>query len=151
MRTQVELAKNVVVPGSALQFSYSRASGPGGQHVNKVNTRAELRARVNEMTPPSGSLSVAAAKRLRAIAGSRLNLNDEIIIASDTFRTQSANRRACMQRLRALVERALVVPKKRKPTKPTRRSVERRISQKRRRGQIKANRRSARRDQGDNG
>jgi ribosome-associated protein len=145
VRAEIAFSSVVTVPGSALRFSFSRSSGPGGQNVNKVNSRVELRVSVSEMTPPSGTLSESAAARLRAIAGSRLNSSDEIVIASDTFRTQSANRRACVQRLRGLVERALVVPKKRRPTSPTRGSVERRISEKKRRAQIKANRGTTRR------
>src|SRR3981189_1319200 len=91
----IELAAGVFAPESAIRFQYARSSGPGGQNVNKVNTKAELWMPVAAIT----GLSDAARLRLRQFAGKRLTQADEIHIAADTERTQESNRSAVLDRL----------------------------------------------------
>ena len=119
-----------------LRYAYSRSSGPGGQHVNKVNTRAELRVSLDAI----GGLNEAARARLRVMAGARLTREDELILVSEGTRSQRTNRDDCLERLRELVTRAATPPKVRKKTKPTRGSRQRRLDSKRRQGEKKRNR-----------
>ena len=135
----VELAPGVFAPESAMRFQYARSSGPGGQNVNKVNTKAELWVTAGSIT----GLTEAARARLRQLAGHRWTTAGQIHISSDTERRQEANRAAVLDRLRELLLSAMHEPKKRKRTKPTRASRQRRIEGKRRRGEIKAKRRGA--------
>ena len=123
---------------SALRFQYARSGGPGGQNVNKVNTKAELWVPLNALV----GLGERAAGRLRASAGRRLTAAGEIHIASDSERTQEANRAAVMQRLREMLVAALHEPKVRRKTKPSRAAKRRRLEAKRRRSDVKSNRRS---------
>ena len=109
----------VRVPESALRFQYARSGGPGGQNVNKVNTKAELWVPVAALL--AGGLIRCATGRLRAMAGRRLTEAGEIHIASDTHRTQQANRQAVVDRLRELLVSAMHEPKVRRKTKPSRR------------------------------
>ena len=132
----VELAPGVHVPARSILIQFARGSGPGGQNVNKVNTKAELWIQVNEihgMTP-------AALRRLRRSAGQRLTDRDEIHLASDAARTQPANRKLIFQRLRELIVAAQVQPKHRRPTRPTAGSRRRRLESKRKRSELKAQR-----------
>ncbi len=129
---RVRLGPSVFVQESALTFRAVRSAGPGGQNVNKRATKVELRVHVDAIP-----LERPARARLRRLAGSRLNDAGEIVIAADENRSQRRNRDAALARLRELVTRALVRPKPRKPTKPTRGSVERRIRQKKQRAEIK--------------
>jgi len=133
----VTLAPGVRVRRGALQFSAVRSSGPGGQNVNKVSTRAELRVNVAEIPLKAGALA-----RLRGFAGSKLTAAGDLLLASDEHRSLRQNRSAVLERLRDLVERALVVPKPRVATKPTKGSQRRRIEAKSRTSQIKSGRRS---------
>lgn len=128
----IELAPGVVVPRAAVTFAASRASGPGGQNVNKVNTRAELRIALDAIPLPPG-----ARGRLRRLAGKRVNAAGELLIAAEEHRSQSRNKEAALERLRELVARALVPPKPRIRTKPTKASRERRIDAKKRRSDVK--------------
>jgi len=129
------LAPGVRVPPGALRFSASRASGPGGQNVNKRATKMELRLALDDIPIPAD-----ARARLRRIAKSYITGEGEIVISSDEARTQLGNRRACMERLRDLLVRAMVRPKRRVPTKPSRGAVERRLQDKRERGEKKRRR-----------
>ncbi len=132
----VALAPGVRVPAAALQFAFVRASGPGGQNVNKRATKCQLRVRLDDLP-----LKPAARDRLVAIAGAALTESGEVLIQDDSTRSAARNRDACMDRLRELVARSLVVPKKRRPTKPGRGAVQRRIDEKKRRGEAKQRRR----------
>jgi len=136
-----EVAPGVRVPDAALRFAFSRSSGPGGQHVNKTNTQAELRVDLDDLAGPGG-LRPAAVRRLRDLAGSRLTKDDELVIVASDHRSQSRNRKACLERLRGLLVAAMATPKRRKPTRPSRGSIERRIRGKKRRGEIKRMRKS---------
>jgi len=139
-RDRIELAPGVRVPETALRFQYARSSGPGGQNVNKVNTKAEAWVFVAALT--AGGLSERAAGRLAALAGRRLTDAGEIHIASDTHRTQRANREAVLERLRALLVAAIHEPKARRKRKPSRAAKQRRLESKRHRSEIKGNRRA---------
>lgn len=132
---RVRLGPRVFVPESALLFRAVRSSGPGGQNVNKRATKVALRIALADIP-----LTSAAAARLRRLAGARLTEQDELVITSDEHRTQKRNRDECLQRLRALVARALTRPKPRIPTKPSRGAVQRRIDEKKQRGQRKRDR-----------
>lgn len=132
----VPLAPGVRVASSAIVLSFVRASGPGGQNVNKRATKCQLRIRLDDIP-----LTDAARARLIALAGSLLTDSGDLIIQDDSTRSQARNRDACLDRLRELVARALVAPKKRRPTKPSRGAVQRRIDDKKRRGESKQRRR----------
>ncbi|HEY2588404.1 MAG TPA: alternative ribosome rescue aminoacyl-tRNA hydrolase ArfB [Tepidisphaeraceae bacterium] len=135
----VELAPRVAAPASAMRWQYARSSGPGGQNVNKVNTKAEVWIPVAAIA----GLSERATGKLRSLAGKRLTGSDEIHIAADTERTQEGNRAAVMQRLRELLLAAMHEPKPRRKTKPSRGARQRRLDAKRRRSETKARRRGA--------
>ena len=122
----LELAPGVRVPQGLLTFSFAASSGPGGQNVNKRATKAELRLPLWALPIPADALL-----RLTALAGRRLTDTGELVITSDEQRSQSQNRAACLQRLRELLVQALARPKRRRPTRPTRGSVERRLESKR--------------------
>ena len=132
----VELAPGVTIARDRLQFTFSRASGPGGQAVNKLNTRAELRVEVADID----GLDDRARGRLRTLAGRRLTAGDELVFHADTRRSQQQNRRDCVERLKQLVLAAVHRPKKRIPTRPSRSMVERRLRLKREHGEKKRRR-----------
>jgi ribosome-associated protein len=138
----VEIVRGVRIAESAIRFRYARSSGPGGQNVNKVNTKAELWVPLDALF----GLTARALDRLKQMAGKRLTIAGEIHIASDTERTQEANRAAVMDRLRALLAQAVHEPKARRKTKPSRTAKRRRVEAKRRRGEVKANRRGEAKD-----
>jgi ribosome-associated protein len=133
----VELAPGVFVNESDLRFQYARSSGPGGQNVNKVNTKAELWVPVAAIR----GLREDAVRRLVTLAGKRLTRENEIHIAADTARTQESNRDAVMQRLRELLVQAMHRPKRRKPTKPSAGAKRRRLQEKKQRSETKSRRR----------
>jgi ribosome-associated protein len=133
-----EILPGVWIAPSAVRFQYARSRGPGGQNVNKVNTKAELWVRLTAIH----GLSEAAMIRLRNLAGKRLTTQGEIHIASDTERSQEANRLATLVRLRAMLAAAKFEPKARRKTKPSRSSQRKRVEGKRRRSEIKSSRRS---------
>lgn len=130
------LAPHVRVAKASLRYTFSRSSGPGGQAVNKVNSRAQLRVAVEAID----GLDDAARERLRSMAGGRLTEAGELLFDSDEHRSQAANRRACLQRLRALVGRAMIEPRVRKKRRPSRAMIEKRLQAKRRRAEKKARR-----------
>ena len=127
----------VSIPRAELVVRASRAGGPGGQHVNTSSTRVEVTWNVRQ----SSAVSDVQRARLLQALGSRLDSEGFIrVVASDT-RSQRQNRELAEQRLADVVRRALVVPRKRKATKPTRASVERRLEGKKRSGAKKRDRR----------
>jgi len=132
----VFLAPGAMLDKSALRFSFARSSGPGGQNVNKVNTKAIMAVELAALTRV---LDRAALTRLRRMAGQQL-AGDRLVITSSNSRSQIANRRACVDKLRLLVERARRRPRLRKATRPTQGAVERRLKQKSHRSGIKRSR-----------
>jgi ribosome-associated protein len=133
----IEVGPGVRVSAGALRVQFARSGGPGGQNVNKVNSKVQFWVAVADLT----GLSAPAAARLRVLAGSRLTAADEIHITSEEHRTQPANRREAMERLRELIVEAQRQPKKRRKTKPGRAARERRLAGKRQRSEIKSQRR----------
>jgi len=132
----------VSIPRSELTFRASRAGGPGGQHVNKVATRVELLWNLHD----SRALDDADRERVRQRLGSRLDKEGNVRIVASAFRSQSRNREDAEVKLAALVRKALVVPKKRRATRPTKSSVEQRLREKQRISQRKRDRAAPRDD-----
>ncbi len=133
----VELGPGVWADRADLRFGFSRSSGPGGQNVNKVNTKTELRISMSAIH----GLSQRAVHRFRVAVKNRLSAEDEVIVTSDTERTQDANRHNCLKKLRELLIAAQHEPKIRRKTKPSRASKERRIKTKKARSEVKSARR----------
>lgn len=127
------------IPLAELEFSYARSSGPGGQNVNKVSSKAILRWNLER----SPSLPEETRARLRAKLATRLTREGELVIASDRFRDQLKNREDCIQKLQMLLREASHVPKARKKTKPSRSTVKKAKESKRRHSEKKRLRRSA--------
>ncbi len=129
---------DIVLPATDLRVRFSRASGPGGQNVNKVATRAALRfdLRATQALPDE------VKDRLRDLAKGRITLRGDLLLTSDRFRDQARNLEDCRRKLRALVLRALVRPRPRRPTRPGPAAVKERLKTKRRQGERKAERRS---------
>lgn len=125
------------VPLSELRFQMSRSSGPGGQNVNKLNTRVQMWWDLGPLTV----LPEDVRTRFLAQNANRLTKEGSLLLECQEFRTQLANRTACLDQLADLIRRALVRPKKRRPTKPTRGSRERRMQAKREQSQKKSGRR----------
>lgn len=147
------VAPGVVVPAGVLRWAFSRSSGPGGQNVNKLSTKAELRVGMEELPLPG-----RVKGRLRRLAGSKIigattqidemgrvhDVGGDIVLVSQTERSQSANKAECLEKLRELIVQAQHEPKVRRKTKPTKGSKERRLGEKKRRGEIKRDRRGGR-------
>ncbi len=126
----------IIIPEAELTESFIRASGPGGQNVNKVSSAVQLRFDVRG----SPSLPDDVAVRLMRLAGSRLTRDGVIVITAERFRDQQRNRADARERLAALVKQAEVRPVKRRPTKPSSGSKERRLAGKAVRSGVKAGR-----------
>jgi ribosome-associated protein len=120
------VAPGVEIPESDLEVAFTRSAGPGGQNVNKVASAVQLRFALARNT----TLRADVKTRLRALAGHRLTDAGELLIVARESRSQEQNRRLAEQRLAELIRRALVAPKKRHATKPTRASKERRLDTK---------------------
>lgn len=133
----LRLAPNARVPESAVRIQTSRSGGPGGQSVNKLASAVEVWVPVTQIE----GLDEPAQARLRALAGARLTKDDEVHIRAEDTRSQRDNRTIVLERLAELIRRALVRPKHRRKTKPSRASKQRRIDAKKQRGETKALRR----------
>ncbi len=126
--TQLTLSNGLTLDAAEFDLSFIRASGPGGQNVNKVASAVELRWDLRS----SAYLPMGVRLRLEALAGSRLTDDGVLIIQAQRHRTQERNRADAIERLLALVEQALHPPKQRKKTKPTKGSKRRRLDGKKR-------------------
>ena len=130
------ITPDIVIPDEEFEWKFIRSSGPGGQNVNKVASAVQLRF----LLPVNTTLPVAVRNRLRRLAGQKLIDDGSILIRSSSERSQEQNRREALDRLGALIRTALIEPKVRKKTRPTRASKERRIESKKRRGSTKQQR-----------
>ena len=133
----MEQGRRFFIPPGALEEKFVRSGGHGGQNVNKVATAVQLR-----FSPAVSGLPWEVAERLRALAGSRLTADGDIVIIASEYRTQEQNRQAARARLMELIERAFRRPRPRRATKPTHGSELRRLDEKKRRSGVKRDRRS---------
>jgi ribosome-associated protein len=130
------VSEHIAIPDEELEWKFIRSSGPGGQNVNKVASAVQLRF----LLPQNTSLPAAVRSRLQRLAGQRLVDDGSILLTARNERSQEQNRRAALERLADLVRAALIEPKIRKKTRPTRASKERRIDTKKRRAGTKRQR-----------
>ena len=129
----IRITDTISIEERELEERFVRASGPGGQNVNKVSTAVELRFDVR-----ASALPYDMKQRLIALAGSRMTGEDVLLIDSREHRTQAQNREAARARLVALLQNAAKRPKTRRPTKPKRAAKEKRLESKRQRGEDKS-------------
>jgi ribosome-associated protein len=135
----IEITPAIFIDERELQFDFVRASGPGGQNVNKVSTAVQLRFDVLN----SPSLASDLKGRLIQRAGNRANADGILLIEAKRFRTQEQNREDAIHRFTELLKNAAIAPKKRVTTKPTRTSSEKRLKEKKIKGQVKSLRRKS--------
>ena len=128
---------STTIPAAELSVSFARSSGPGGQNVNKVNSKVTLRWNVSE----SNAVSLEVRTRFLERFSSRINQAGEILISSERYRDQPRNLSDCYEKLRQLVQTTLAPLRKRKKTKPTNASIEKRLAGKREKSMRKQNRR----------
>jgi ribosome-associated protein len=137
----LRISRDLVIDENDIDISFVRASGPGGQNVNKLSTAAQLRFDTRRVT-----LAPDVAARLNALAGQRMTKNGVIVMHGQRFRTQERNRADVIDRLVELLREAAVRPTPRRATRPTLGSKQRRLEGKKRRSDVKAKRGSARFD-----
>ncbi|MDF1577470.1 MAG: alternative ribosome rescue aminoacyl-tRNA hydrolase ArfB [Desulfurivibrionaceae bacterium] len=129
----ITISESVAIPAGEIEISAIRAPGPGGQHVNKAATAIHLRFDIK-----ASSLPEHYKERLLKMSDRRITGDGVIVIKAGGFRSQEKNREEALRRLQELVRRAGVVPKKRRPTKPSRSSLRKRLERKKKHGQVKS-------------
>ena len=127
---------NSMIPESEIHINFVRSSGPGGQNVNKVSTKAQLRWSVGE----SAVFNFWEKDRIREKLKTRLNKEDEVVVSCDDERSQAQNKAKAIHILQTIVKNALKIPKRRVATRPTRASKERRLEAKAKRSHVKKQR-----------
>ena len=142
MKSQSIDLGGVVIPSSEIEVTVSTSGGPGGQHANKTSTKVTLRWSIVE----SKALNATQRKSLQTNLRSRLTTLGELIISVSDTRSQSQNYTLALERFRKLIKKGLHRPKKRKPTKPSKSSIRKRIDTKKQRGQLKKMRQQPPRD-----
>lgn len=136
----INVTRSIRIPRSELTFQFSRSGGPGGQNVNKLNTRVQMRWNVET----TESLRDEVRERLKSRARRRINADGELIITSQRFRDQARNIDDCIEKLRELVQACSQKPVPRKTTKPTAGAQRRRLEAKKQRAQRKQSRKPPR-------
>ncbi len=136
MSRQLVINSRVVIPANELAVSFARSSGPGGQNVNKVNSKAVVRWNFHASTALSDDVKL----RFAACFPTRISQAGEVIVSSDSHRDQGRNLSDCYEKLRQLIQAAMVVPRQRKKSKPSYGSIQDRLSSKRHKSQIKKQR-----------
>jgi ribosome-associated protein len=133
----IQVTRSILIDSEELVETATRSGGPGGQHVNTTDSAVILRFDV----AGSPSLPLAVKERLAALAGSRMTREGVLVLRSEGSRSQILNRQEVRERLIALIQQATIVPKKRRPTKPTKASQSRRVDAKVKRAGVKSMRR----------
>lgn len=134
----MDLEGGIVIPDEEIEWTFARSGGPGGQNVNKVASKAQLRWRV----VGSEVLGPEAMERLLARQRNRLTLDGDLLVSSQVHRDQERNRQACVEKLGQMIQEALHPPVKRRPTRPSRAARQERLDSKRRRSEVKSSRRT---------
>ncbi|MEC9073043.1 MAG: alternative ribosome rescue aminoacyl-tRNA hydrolase ArfB [Myxococcota bacterium] len=140
MSDPLPITSRLTIPGALLEVETSRSGGPGGQHVNKTDTRVRLRFDLKACDALNGGIK----SRIRRAHPGKITTEGVLLVVCGTHRSQSQNLEEARERLKDIIRSALTPPKKRKPTRPTKGSKERRLASKKQRSEVKQGRRKVR-------